>query len=153
MRWTLLVAVTIALVSCGSTQETSSPREPGNLEIETDEGPVNLEGEIADEPDERATGLMNREELAPYDGMAFVWEDPVHTTFWMKDTLIPLSIAFWDEGGRIVAILDMDPCEADPCPTSDPGEEFVGAVEVRQGLLSIRGVEVGDHVELASSDR
>jgi hypothetical protein len=109
---------------------------------------VSLAVELADTPEERETGLMNRERLAPYDGMVFTWVEPVRASFWMKDTLIPLSIAFWDEGGLILSILDMDPCRADPCPTYDPGVEFVGAVEVRQGLFGTRGVEVGDRVEL-----
>jgi uncharacterized membrane protein (UPF0127 family) len=109
---------------------------------------VTLAVEVADTPDERATGLMNREQLAPYDGMAFVWDDPVRTSFWMKDTLIPLSIAFWNEEGRIVSILDMEPCASDPCPGYDPGVEFVGAVEVSRGLFAERGVALGDRVEL-----
>ena len=118
------------------------------LEISGGGATVSLEVEVADTPEERAIGLMNREQLAPFDGMVFTWGDPVRTSFWMKDTLIPLSIAFWDEEGRILSILDMAPCPADPCPTYDPGVEFVGALEVQRGLFVARGVEVGDHVEL-----
>jgi uncharacterized membrane protein (UPF0127 family) len=69
----------------------------------------------------------------------------------MKDTLIPLSIAFWNEQDRIVAILDMEPCEADPCPSYDPEVEFEGALEVNQGFFEEHGVEVGDTVELIES--
>ena len=49
--------------------------------------------------------------------MAFVWDEPTQGAFWMKDTLIPLSVAFWDEDGRIVGIVDMEPCATEPCPT------------------------------------
>ena len=104
--------------------------------------------EVADTTDERRTGLMGRETMSPYEGMAFLWTDPVIGSFWMKDTLIPLSIAFWDEGGRIVSIMDMEPCRSDPCPTYTPDASYVGAVEVRQGELARRGVGVGDTVDL-----
>jgi len=96
--------------------------------------------------------LMGRESLSPYDGMAFVWEEPVVSSFWMKDTLIPLSIAFWDDAGRIISILDMEPCTADPCPSYGPDEPFVGAVEVDRGALEERGVTLGDRVELTVSN-
>jgi uncharacterized membrane protein (UPF0127 family) len=140
-----VLALLILLAACDA--DSAAP-ESAELTITTTDGVVTLEVEIADEPDERATGLMGREELAPHDGMAFVWDEPVRTSFWMKDTLIPLSIAFWDEGGEIVAILDMEPCEADPCPTYGPDVPFVGALEVARGTLAMRGVEVGDRVEL-----
>ncbi len=124
------------------------PRRPPTLVIHTSTGDQDLAVQVADTPEARATGLMGRERLDPYDGMAFVWDEPVNASFWMKDTLIPLSIAFWDSGGRIVAIFDMDPCTADPCPTYDSGVPILGAVEVDQGALDRRGVEVGDEVEL-----
>jgi uncharacterized membrane protein (UPF0127 family) len=139
------LALLLLLAACDSG---SAAPEPAELSIHTTDGVVALDVEIADESDERATGLMGREELDPYDGMAFVWDEPVRTSFWMKDTLIALSIAFWNEDGEIVAILDMEPCDADPCPTYDPGVAFTGALEVRQGLFGARGVEVGDRVEL-----
>jgi hypothetical protein len=153
----LLGAVALAAAACGGAEEpttTPSPRSPEGpaLTITTEAGRVNLVVEVADDAEERSIGLMNREELEPFDGMAFLWDEPVHTSFWMKDTLIPLSIAFWDAHGRIVSILDMEPCEADPCPTYDPGTEFVGAVEVKQGLFADRGVEVGDLVVLETAD-
>jgi uncharacterized protein len=135
----------LLLTACGA----SSPgADPAMLEILTAEGVETFQVEIADSQLERRTGLMGRETLDPFDGMAFVWDEPVQGSFWMKDTLIPLSIAFWDEGGRIIAILDMDPCVADPCPTYGPPAPFIGAVEVRQGAFRLRSVEVGDRVEL-----
>ena len=113
---------------------------------------MTLEVEVADTPTERQTGLIGRESVDPYDGMAFVWDEPVQATFWMKDTLIPLSIAFWDDQGRIISILDMDPCTGDPCPSYGPHEPFVGAVEVGRGTFAMRGVAVGDTVALAVAD-
>ena len=68
----------------------------------------------------------------------------------MKDTQIPLSIAFWRAGGRIVSIMDMPPCRVDPCPSFRPATPYVGALEVHRGFFERHGVEVGDRVELAS---
>jgi uncharacterized membrane protein (UPF0127 family) len=66
----------------------------------------------------------------------------------MKNTLIPLSIAFLDADGRILRILDMEPCEADPCPLYPPGVAYTSALEVNQGAFERWGVEVGDLVTL-----
>jgi hypothetical protein len=140
--------VLLVAVACGSSG-SAAPDETAGLSIRTAEGTITLEVQVADSPAERQTGLMGRESLDPYDGMAFVWDEPVESSFWMKDTLIPLSIAFWDDEGRIISILDMQPCTADPCPSFGPGEPFVGAVEVGQGGLAAHGVAVGDSVELA----
>jgi uncharacterized protein len=145
----LLVLVAVA---CGSAEEASVPNASHALSIRTDDGIVSLDVQVADTPAERRTGLMGRESLSPYDGMVFLWEEPVVITFWMKDTLIPLSIAFWDEGGRIISLLDMDPCTQDPCPTYGPNRSFVGAVEVARGAFERHGVVLGDTVELTVSN-
>jgi uncharacterized membrane protein (UPF0127 family) len=153
----VLLFMVVAVASCSSDPEPSdaaTPRGSGTpLSVHTSDGVVRFDVEVADDAQARAIGLMHREELAPFDGMAFVWDEPVHTSFWMKDTLIPLSIAFWDEQGRIVAILDMEPCRADPCQTYDPGTSFVGALEVDRGRFTAEGIEVGDRIELAVAGR
>jgi uncharacterized membrane protein (UPF0127 family) len=145
----LIPLLLIAAAACGSA-DASDPATAA-LSIRTDDGTVSLHVQLADTPDERETGLMDRESLTPYDGMAFVWEEPVVSSFWMKDTLIPLSIAFWDDAGRIISILDMNPCTVDPCPSYGPDEPFVGAVEVERGTLEEHGVAIGDQVELTVS--
>jgi len=148
MRRTLALALLVA-TACSSTGGDPGT-EPASLVVTTDEGTVHLAVEVADTPEDRATGLMWREDLTPYDGMAFVWTEPTTATFWMKNTLIPLSIAFWAEDGRIVAIVDMEPCDAEPCRSYDAGESHVGAVEVEQGLFDERGIGIGDRVELSA---
>ena len=142
----------LVAVACGSAEEASDPNASATLSIGTDDGTVALDVQVADTQAERQTGLMGRESLSPYDGMAFVWEEPVVSTFWMKDTLIPLSIAFWDDHGRIISILAMDPCTEDPCPSYGPDEPFVGAVEVARGAFERHGVALGDLVELTVSN-
>ena len=142
----------IVAVACGSAQEAPDQNPSAALSIATDDGTVSLDVQVADTQAEREIGLMGRESLSPYDGMAFVWEEPVVSTFWMKDTLIPLSIAFWDDHGRIISILAMDPCTDDPCPSYGPDEPFVGAVEVARGTFERHGVGLGDRVELTVSN-
>jgi uncharacterized membrane protein (UPF0127 family) len=144
--------VLLLAVACGSAEEASDRNASTALSIRTEGGTVSLAVQVADTPEERQTGLMGRESLSPYDGMAFVWEEPVVSTFWMNDTLIPLSIAFWDDDGRIISILDMDPCIEDPCPFYGPDEPFVGAVEVDRGTFERNGVALGDRVELTVSN-
>jgi uncharacterized membrane protein (UPF0127 family) len=143
---TALVLVLLLAAACGSSDPVQGSSDTATLEIRTASGVRSFDVEIADTTAERQTGLMGRETLSPYDGMAFVWADPTIGAFWMKDTLIPLSIAFWDEDGRIVSILDMEPCRADPCPTYGPDAHYVGALEVAQGEFERRGVGVGDTV-------
>jgi uncharacterized membrane protein (UPF0127 family) len=91
---------------------------------------------------------MDRESLPADAGMAFVWDRPVDVDFWMKDTLIPLQIAFWDESGRVVGLFEMEPCTADPCATYGPDDRVVGAAEANAGWFTEHGVRVGDTVEL-----
>jgi uncharacterized membrane protein (UPF0127 family) len=148
-----IVLVALLLTACSSRGPEPGPDtdRTTQLEIRTDSGVVEVAVEVADDDEERSIGLMNRARLEPDAGMVFLWEEPLHTAFWMKDTLIPLSIAFWNGGGRIVAILDMEPCEADPCPFYDPGIEFEGALEVNQGFFEEHSVEVGDRVELVEA--
>ena len=114
---------------------------------------VTVEVEVADEPDERERGLMGRTELADGEGMVFLFGGPTTVSFWMKDTPIPLSIAFWNAQGRIIAILDMAPCAADPCPTYAPGLPYVGALEVPRGFFLERGIATGDPIVLEGTGR
>ena len=70
--------------------------------------------------------------------------------FWMNNTLISLSIAFAAADGTIVSILDMEPCEADPCEVYEPGATYRSALEVNQGAFSRWGVQVGDRIMVES---
>jgi uncharacterized protein len=138
----LLVVTAILLTACA--MEETGPL----LIIETSEGAVELTVEIADSPEEQQVGLMNRKELGANAGMVFVHNTPVESNFWMKNTLIPLSLAVWGEGGKIAAILDMEPCKTDSCVIYEPGVPWVGAVEVNQGFFAENGVKVGDQVRI-----
>lgn len=121
----------------------------GTAIIETDDGAVMVEIEVADRPELQAQGLMHRESLDEDAGMVFLFFEETDAGFWMKDTLIPLSIAFFDRDGNILKILDMEPCEADPCDTYSPGVSYSGALEVNQGAFEEWGVEEGDVIRVS----
>jgi uncharacterized membrane protein (UPF0127 family) len=91
---------------------------------------------------------MHRRALAGDSGMLFVFPSPRRGGFWMKNTLIPLSIAFTDRHGVIRKILDMKPCRSDPCPIYDPHVTYRSALEVNRGAFRRWGVEVGDTLRL-----
>lgn len=103
-----------------------------------------ITAEVATTTDERATGLMNRFSLQPDSGMLFVFERPEPLSFWMKNTFIPLSIAFIDTGGRIVNIEDMAPQTETTHWSRGPA---LYALEMRKGWFAERGIRAGDRVE------
>ncbi len=109
-----------------------------------------IDVEIAESSSQRSYGLMFRKHLGAERGMAFLFGSESSGAFWMMNTHIPLSIAFYDSTGEIVSILDMDPCDPDEqgesCPLYDPNTSYVGAIEVNQGALTEWGIEVGDMV-------
>ena len=132
-----------------ATPPTTSAESAGpRVVIETDGGEVEVAVEVADDDEERQVGLMNRESLPADAGMLFVFQEDSSGGFWMKNTLIPLSIAFADADGEILRILDMEPCEADPCEIYDPGVFYRSALEVNQGAFDRLGVEEGDRLRL-----
>ena len=101
--------------------------------------------ELATTPEARSCGLSLRDSLPANRGMLFVYADPKILTFWMKNTRIPLSIAFIDANGRIVGIQKMNPFPtttvyASPVPA-------LYALEVNQGWFEENGVGVGDVLE------
>jgi uncharacterized protein len=134
------------LAGCGGSDG------PPRAVIQTGDGEVVVHVEVANTPAERARGLMGRTELAKDAGMVFVFPRDSTSAFWMKDTLIPLSIAFYDDSGHIVRILDMEPCRQDPCPVYDPHTTYRGALEVTMGAYRRWGVEVGDTLRVIGND-
>lgn len=119
----------------------------GEVEFIADGKSHTITVEVAETPEARSLGLMHRRSLGENQGMIFLFDAPVRGGFWMKNTLIPLSIAFYDQNWRIVRILEMNPCLADPCPIYDPGVAYIGAVEVNQSYFATRGITVGWRVD------
>ena len=112
-----------------------------------DGGSAALTAWVADTPQKRALGFMHRTELPEGAGMVFVFPADNSGGFWMKNTLIPLSIAYLSADGEVLAVLEMEPCTADPCPVYDPGVPYRYAVEAGKGWFAARGVGPGWRVE------
>lgn len=147
MRRMLAVALLASFVACGGDR---APTDPDHVVRFPGTG-VALHVAVADSDRERARGLMGVAELPADEGMAFLWPEPVETTFWMKDTVIPLSIAFVGADDRIVTIEEMTPCRADPCPTYAADGPFVMAVEANRGFYDDAGIGVGDRAILEAA--
>jgi uncharacterized protein len=150
---TTLALTGLLLAACGSSavppQATRSARgyPLGDLTVSRDGHRVAaLTVEVADNRAAWDKGLMGVRSLAADQGMAFVFPQPVTYGFWMKDTLIPLDIAFWDASGRVIDVQHMVPCTADPCPIYYAAAPYTAAVEARSGRLTVAGVHSGDTV-------
>jgi uncharacterized membrane protein (UPF0127 family) len=99
--------------------------------------------EVADTPVARRMGLMGRVSLSQDTGMLFVFTKESERSFWMKNTPLPLSIAYMDARGRIVHMADMTPLSTDPVPSQMPA---LYALEMTQGWFKAHGVMVGQTV-------
>lgn len=103
----------------------------------------------------RQQGLMGQDDLLGYDGMVFRFDAPVAAAFYMYKTLIPLTVAFFDETGAFVSAADMEPCPAeDPgdCPTFPAARPIVHALEVPKGGLGALGIGPGSTMTLVEGD-
>ena len=161
------VALVLLIAGCGGapansdTQSHNTPQDSGTVAtegttssdlrtmvIDTSEGKkVEVRVEVADDVNEQAKGLMYRKSLGEDRGMLFVYPAERELSYWMRNTLIPLSIAYIDSEGRIVDILDMKPLDDNP-PHYVSSEPVQYALEVNKGFFEKKGVKEGDHAEL-----
>ncbi len=107
-------------------------------------GTNSLTAQIAADEAARERGLMSRTKLAENEAMLFVFPRPQPVAFWMKDTPVPLSIAYVGPSGRIFEIHDLKPFDETPVPSAS--EAVVYAIEVPQGWFARRGVLAGSVV-------
>ena len=151
-RLFVLCCCAALLVACYDNEEYPKRSDygfaTGRVLLGGGEDPVLVDVEIADTDEQRAQGLMNRESLPDDAGMMFVYFEPSQAGFWMKNTLIPLSVAFIDEEETITQIIDMEPCKQELCPSYAPKSAYVAALEVNQGMFDEWGIDVGDTVRL-----
>jgi uncharacterized membrane protein (UPF0127 family) len=101
--------------------------------------------EVARTEDERAEGLMYRQELADGVGMIFVFDDNAIRSFWMQNTYVALDIAYIDPGLVVVDIQQMEPLTTDPHQSAAPA---MFALEVRKGWFAEKGIRVGAQAEV-----
>jgi uncharacterized membrane protein (UPF0127 family) len=100
----------------------------------------NIRAEVARTPVQTQTGMMFRREMAQHEGMLFVFDGLERRCFWMKNTLLPLSIAFIADDGRIVSLADMQPQSEESHCSAEP-VRF--ALEMNQGWFAKRGIKPG----------
>ncbi|MDD4319102.1 MAG: DUF192 domain-containing protein [Candidatus Peribacteraceae bacterium] len=108
------------------------------------EGPgkrIELSVEIADTPQEQERGLMFRERIG--NGMLFVFDRPRILSFWMKNTLVPLDIMYFDAEGAFVSAVTMQPCTEDPCLSYPSQRAASFALEMVEGFVETAGVGSG----------
>jgi uncharacterized protein len=102
-----------------------------------------LRVEVAASEPTRMKGLMHREKMGRNDGMLFVFDEPGYHAMWMKDTLIPLSVAFVDRDGVILNIADMEPRTLESHAAAGPA---IYAIETNKGWFAERKIKPGDKV-------
>ncbi len=148
MRRGLLLLALTGFFAAPATAQAPVTFAKGHVLLTTERRHTVINVEIARTPDQQARGLMFRRSLARNAGMVFVFREAVRGGFWMKNTLIPLSIAFYNGRGKILRIMVMEPCTADPCPVYDPKVAYRGALEVNKGSFGRWGVNRGDTITL-----
>ena len=102
-----------------------------------------IDAEVAADQQNRMQGLMNRRSMATNQGMLFVFTHPDRHCMWMRNTLLPLSVAFLDEQGRILNIEDMKPQTENNHCASAPARY---ALEMNQGWFASKGIKVGQRI-------
>jgi uncharacterized membrane protein (UPF0127 family) len=132
----------------GDDQETGlrvdAQRGTVTREAEIRVGGSTVTVEIADDPDLRSRGLMNRDSLPEDTGMLFVYPEEQILSFWMRNTRIPLDIAFIDRNGFILEIQQMEPHDDASHASTQPA---MYALELRKGWFEDHAVEPGERVE------
>jgi uncharacterized membrane protein (UPF0127 family) len=123
----------------GATAAQSGP-QPKLATVPLTAGMHAISAEVARTQEQRQMGLMLRTSMAPHEGMLFVFDDSAVHCFWMRNTLLPLSIAFIADDGRIVDIVDMKPkSEESNCPS----RPVRFALEMNKGWFAQRAIKPG----------
>ena len=133
--------------SLSNHAQTVAPNQPpasGPSTVILHIGKATLNTEIAATPAQRERGLMFREKLADNDGMIFIMPGIETATFWMKNTLIPLSVAFLDHNGVILEIHDMKPL--DETITASESAQVAYAIEANVHWFALNGIKPGDKI-------
>jgi uncharacterized protein len=129
-----LVLAAAAASVCAQEPQTNLPR------VTLSAGMHQIDAQVAQTIEQRTTGLMHRKEMPQHEGMLFVFERPTIQCFWMKDTLLPLSVAFVSDDGTVVNLADMKPLALDS-HCSDKPVRYV--LEMNQGWFAKKAVKPG----------
>lgn len=171
LRWAIVALLAIgalAFIAVGANQPEDPTLRPAEGQVSLNRTPFGGFGEIgfriegtttqnagaqaaaarcallAETASQQSQGLMNRTDIGGYDGMLFRFASDTNTSFYMKDTPLPLSIAFFDAAGQFVSTTDMAPCiRQASCPTYAAARPYRYALEVPQGALPRLGIGPG----------
>jgi uncharacterized membrane protein (UPF0127 family) len=139
--WARRAAVIAALCVAAVASAQDGPQKLAQVRLNA--GIHNINAELASTPQQREIGLMFRNAMPANDGMLFVFEQPGQQCFWMRNTLIPLSVAFIGDDGSVVNIDDMKPQTLDSHCSAKP-VRFV--LEMNEGWFAKRGIKAGSRL-------
>jgi len=131
----LLLALTL-----GGTASAQTEAQPKLSTVDLRAGMYNIRAEVARTALQTQTGMMFRNEMAAHEGMLFVFDSPAPRCFWMRNTPLPLTIAYIADDGAIVDLIDMQPF-SDRTHCSSQPVRF--ALEMNQGWFAKRGIKPG----------
>jgi uncharacterized protein len=135
------VAFTFAVVFAVAAPAAAQDCAPDVADLRDTDSTLRFQVEVVDTAETRARGLMFRESLPKFSGMLFVYETPQPVAFWMKNTLIPLDMLFFDPKGRLTRIQrEAQPRDEKPLPGGD-NVRFV--LEINGGLAETLGIDLG----------
>jgi hypothetical protein len=133
-----LLGLALCLTASGAMAQNAPQPKLDTITITA--GMYNIRAEVARTPLQTQTGMMFRREMAQQEGMLFVFDGLERRCFWMKNTLLPLSIAFIADDGRVVSLADMQPQSEESHCSAEP-VRF--ALEMNQGWFAKRGIKPG----------
>ncbi len=136
MKKSLALAATVLAAACACAQEPqlNLPR------VKLSAGMHVIDAQVASTDEQRMTGLMHRREMPQHEGMLFVFDRRSEQCFWMKNTLLPLSVAFIEDDGTIVNIDEMKPQTLDPHCSRKPVRYVL---EMNTGWFARKGIKPG----------
>jgi len=139
--WSVRFAALLVAAACAAPLAAVADCAPEVVDIRDADSTLRFKVEVVDDAAERARGLMYRETLPKFSGMLFVYEKPQPVAFWMKNTLIPLDMLFFDDAGRLVKIKS----EARPHDETPVvgGDDIRFVLEINGGLAEELGIEPG----------
>jgi uncharacterized membrane protein (UPF0127 family) len=160
----LILFLGLLLLSCQSTNLNGNNSSMAQITTEnqgqilpiTAKADINgeiIELEVAQTPEQQAKGLMYRLSLEKNRGMLFPFAPPLMARFWMKNVSIPLDMIFLKDGIVKAVLLNVPPCDADPCPVYGPNTMVNQVIELAGGRAKELGVKEGDKIKIESISR
>jgi uncharacterized membrane protein (UPF0127 family) len=140
-----------ALLAAATGSASAQGCAPDALDLRDSDSTLRFQVEIADDEAERARGLMERGSLGRFSAMLFVYDQPGPVSFWMRNTLIPLDMLFFDSAGRLQSIhAEAVPLDLTPIPG---GDAIQYVLEINGGLAGTLGIEPGAELRHPALDQ